>query len=202
MFLVLLLSTLLSACSGSGDCFKDAGAPEDCRVKAEQGNARAQFRLGNKYKFGLGVARDDKEANKWIRLAAEQGYARAQYVLGNKYKFGRDVAQDGNVAAMWYRLAAEQGYPYAQFNLGFMYTKGQAVPQDYVMANMYWNIAGASGYDSAVKNRGIIEKKMTPSQVAEAQKLAREWVKTHPLIEVVSMTTPPPPDLSDGLIHP
>lgn len=47
------------------------------------------------------------------------------------------------------------------------------------MAHMYSNIAAVSGYKDAVKNRGIVEKKMTPSQLAEAQKLAREWMRTH-----------------------
>ena len=60
-----------------------------------------------------------------------------------------------------------------------MYAKGQGVLQDYVMAHMYWNIAAVSGNKSAIKNRGIVEKKMTSSQIAEAQKLAREWMRTH-----------------------
>ena len=48
------------------------------------------------------------------------------------------------------------------------------------MAHMYFNLAGAGGHKRAIKNRGIVEKKMTPSQVAEAQKLAKEWIKKHP----------------------
>ena len=60
-----------------------------------------------------------------------------------------------------------------------MYTDGQGVVQDYVMAHMYWNIAGVSGDKDAIENRGIAEKEMTPSQIAEAQKLAREWMKKH-----------------------
>jgi len=53
-----------------------------------------------------------------------------------------------------------------------MYKLGRGVAQDYVMAHMYFNIAGTG--------RGLIEEKMTPSQIAEAQKLAREWMKKHP----------------------
>ena len=60
-----------------------------------------------------------------------------------------------------------------------MYKDGQGVVQDYVMAHMYFNLAGAGGHKRAIKNRGIVEKKMTPSQVAEAQKLAKEWMKKH-----------------------
>jgi len=47
------------------------------------------------------------------------------------------------------------------------------------MAHMYWNIAAVSGYKGAIKNRGLIEKDMTSSQIAEAQKLAREWMRKH-----------------------
>jgi TPR repeat protein len=79
----------------------------------------------------------------------------------------------------WYRLAAEQGYALAQNNLGFMYAKGQAVPQDHVLAHMLFDLAAsrleAEERDMAIKNRDIVASKMTPEQIAEAQKLAREW---------------------------
>jgi len=61
-----------------------------------------------------------------------------------------------------------------------MYAQGKGVIQDHVIAHMCWNIAGVSGHKDAIYNIGIAEKKMTPTQVAEAQKLAREWMKKHP----------------------
>ncbi len=80
----------------------------------------------------------------------------------------------------WYRKAAEQGNDSAQFNLGVMYTKGRGVPQDYVQAHMWYNLAAAGSppgedRDSAAKNRDIVAERMTPAQIAEAQRLAREW---------------------------
>ncbi len=80
----------------------------------------------------------------------------------------------------WLRKAAEQGHARAQNNLGFMYDNGQGVPQDYVQAHMWLDLA-ASRYppgedrDQAVENRDIVAKMMTPAQISEAQKLAREW---------------------------
>ena len=56
-----------------------------------------------------------------------------------------------------------------------MYANGQGVPQDYVQAHMWYNLAGASGDAEGAKNRDLIAQKMTPAQVAEAQRLAREW---------------------------
>ena len=138
-FVLLFLATFSSAYAGS--CWD--GDVADCKVKAEQGDANAQFNLGVMYANGEGVIQDYKQAVKWYRKAAEQGDATAQY------------------------------------NLGVMYDNGRGVPKDYVMAHMYWNIAAVSGNKSAIKGRGLVEKKMTSSQIAEAQKLAREWMSKH-----------------------
>jgi TPR repeat protein len=60
--------------------------------------------------------------------------------------------------------------------LGIMYDLGgHGVPQDYVQAHMWFNLAGASGNADAVKNRETVAAKMTPEQISEAQRLAREW---------------------------
>ena len=55
-----------------------------------------------------------------------------------------------------------------------MYGDGQGVPMDYVRAHMWFNLAAVKGDADAVKNRDIAAKNMTPQQMAEAQKLARE----------------------------
>jgi hypothetical protein len=80
------------------------------------------------------------------------------------------------------RPLAEQGYASAQHNLGVAYGEGQGVPQDYVLAHMWFNLAASrfSGSeeeyrDKAVKNRDFVASKMTPAQLTEAQRLAREW---------------------------
>ena len=134
------------------------------------------------YHSGSGVPQDFAEALKWLNLAATQGIALAQNNLGNVYLTGRGVPQDYTEALKWYRLAAEQGHAPAQTALGLMYAKGQGVPQDYVQAHKWFNLA-ASRYpasqnearDEVVGNRDIAAAKMTPTQVAEAQRLAREW---------------------------
>jgi uncharacterized protein len=56
-----------------------------------------------------------------------------------------------------------------------MYAKGEGVPQDYALAHKWWNLAGSNGVKQAVGNRNILEKKMTQQQIAEAQRLARNW---------------------------
>ena len=61
-----------------------------------------------------------------------------------------------------------------------MYKKGQGVPQDYTQAYMWINLAAAQGFEEAVKTRDNLVKKLTPSQIEEGQRLAREWIATHP----------------------
>ena len=56
-----------------------------------------------------------------------------------------------------------------------MYAKGMGVPQDYVEAHVWMNLVAARGLERAKKNRDAIAKKMTPAQIAEAQRLAWEW---------------------------
>jgi len=49
------------------------------------------------------------------------------------------------------------------------------VPQDYVRAHMWFSLAAAQGVQRAVKTLNMAERKMTPAQITEAQKLARDW---------------------------
>ncbi len=157
-----------------------ATALREFRPLANQGNAQAQNNLGTLYYYGKGVPEDYAKAAKWFRKAAEQGNAGAQYNVGLMYDNGLGVPQDHAEAAKWYRKAAEQGDADAQNNLGHMYGQGRGVPQDYVQAHMWYTLAASrlppgTDRDGAVKNRDIAAKLMTSAQIAEAQRLAREW---------------------------
>jgi len=116
----------------------------------------------------------DTALKEW-RPLAEQGDADAQHQLGNLYRQGKSVPQDYAEAMKWTRLAAEQGYAWAQYNLGIMYDKGQGVPQDYIQAYMWASLAAAPGDEDAVEGLEVLGKKMSPDQIAQAQRLAREW---------------------------
>ena len=129
------------------------------------------------YHRGRGVSQDYKTAVKWYRLAAKQGHAVAQYNLGVMYRRGRGVPQDYKTAVKWYRLAAKQGNPSAQGNLGANYAFGKGVLKDYVRAYMWGNIATTNGNKKSVKLQNFAAKRMTPAQIAEAKKLARECVR-------------------------
>jgi uncharacterized protein len=65
---------------------------------------------------------------------------------------------------------------FPQFNLGDLYYRGLGVPQDNVMAYMWFDLAAAQGKENAGTNRDVwVARRMTPGQIAEAQKLARQW---------------------------
>ena len=72
----------------------------------------------------------------------------------------------------WFRKAAEEGNVFAQHALGVL----EGLPQDYVQAHKWFSLSAAQG--SGTNNQDIIAARMTPAQIAEAQKLAREWKPT------------------------
>ena len=61
-----------------------------------------------------------------------------------------------------------------------MYANGRGVPQDYALAHMWFNLAASRATTAwlgpaAVKGRDEVAAMMTPAQIAEAQRMAREW---------------------------
>jgi TPR repeat protein len=159
-----------------------AAALQLSRPLADQGDARAQSILGLIYYGGRGVPQDDNEAVKWFRRAADQDDVFGNFYLGVMFADGRGVPQDYAEAAKWYRLAADLGDAQSQYNLGLAYAKGEGVSRDNVSAHMWFNLAAARfpasdlrSRSAAVRNRDLMAGNMTPEQLAEAQKLARDW---------------------------
>ena len=117
------------------------------RPLAEAGNAEAQTLLGAMYWSGEGVPRDHKEAAKWYLRAAEKGYARAQNDIGFMYGFGEGNPPIDNVQAYkWLSLAVRN------------YTAGN---QDRL--------------DQAVKDLAALRARMTPAQLADAERQIRDF---------------------------
>ena len=78
---------------------------------------------------------------------------------------------------------AEQGVAEAQYYLGLMYDLGRGVPRDRVQAHLWLSLAAEGLIDaySKIAHRfiKIVAAEMTPAQIAEAQRLAREWKPKH-----------------------
>ena len=138
------------------------------------------------YRGGRGVPRDDAKAVKWFRLAAKRSDAIAEFNLGVMYAESQGVPQDNAEAVKWYRQAADQGNARAEYNLGLWYARGRW-PAGLLLAHMlaasHFPEFNVLDQKLAVNNRDVVASKMTPDQIAEAQKRAIEWkpkVERHP----------------------
>ena len=130
-----------------------------------------------------------------IRPLAEKGSPVAQFNLGVLYDQGKGVPQDNALAMEWYRKAAEQGLPQAQINLGIMYEQGQGVKPDYTQAYFWYALADTQGDSQAPQAKQDIAKKMTPAQIEDAERRAREFKAAHPF------RIPPLPAPDGGAAH-
>ncbi len=74
--------------------------------------------------------------------------------------------------------AAKSGGDEALFELGMMYCNGREVDTDLITAHKWFNLAALKGNQAAKEYRMELAREMTKDQVAEAQRQAREWLKT------------------------
>ena len=165
--------------NGLGVSQNDHLAVEWFRRAATQGAAGAQALLGVSYQYGRGVPQSYLKALDWYNKAATQGNDTAETNLGSLYGAGRGIARDDAKAAYWYGKAAEQGVVIAQASLGARYAAGGGVPQDFVLSTKWLILAQAGGDEESGKLLLEIEQTMPSAQVAEAQRLAREWWSEH-----------------------
>src|SRR5438874_2513020 len=117
----------------------------------------------------------DAERVKSYRKAAEQNDAIAQFNLAFAYANGRGVAKDDAEAVKWYRKAAEQNLAQAQNSLGLAYANGRGVAKDYVESYKWTLLAASQGDKDAKETMTILENNMSREQIAEGQKVARNF---------------------------
>ena len=142
---------------------------------ARSGEDFAMHNVGTMYFEGMGVDRSYIQALEWYRQAADKGYASSQHAIGGMYERGEGVKRSAEEAAKWYRLAADQGNSASQNNLGVFYATGDGgVEADSVRAHLWFSLA-AKEDASAASRRDRMAARMTPQQIADAEKLAREW---------------------------
>ncbi|MBI3901618.1 MAG: sel1 repeat family protein [Nitrosomonadales bacterium] len=148
---------------------------------ASHGYAPAQNNLGWLYEKGTGIGSplSYPEAAKWYGKAAEQGYAIAQYNLGLLYYIGKNnFPRNFKAAAAWYTKAADQGMVAAQLALGNMYENGIGV-HSLVQAYKWYSLAASAGNEAGKTNKKLVEKKLDPDLLQEAQDLVQEWQANH-----------------------
>jgi len=131
--------------------------------------------------------RDYYDAFEMFLDAAKVGNATAQYNVGLCYDTNSGVWRDDQAAEEWYRKAAEQGIGKAQYNLCCLLAadimtsddKSSQEDQDRKMVDAYmWlTIANEQGCSESADAPKRVAAHMSPEQIEEAEKLAREWIE-------------------------
>lgn len=182
-----LLGVLLMAADAVADDFDDgmaaygkhdyAKAIARFRDAAEQGSDRAQYALAAMYHEGEGVPRNHEAAAYWYTKAAQRGVVQAQYWLCIMYREAMGVPRDYAESLYWCTRAAENGSADAQFAVGQYYFDGlgYGYKRDYLQSYIWYSRASAQGNEEARSMIETLESEMTPLQVDEAQRLARDW---------------------------
>jgi hypothetical protein len=115
-----------------------------------------------------------KSYTEQLLCAAKKGDANAQLKLGICHYTGRDLPLDEGKAVQWFHLAAKQGNAKAQFYLGRLHFSGDGTRNDRESAYAWFTMAAAGGYRKAEEWRTVVCRKMTPEEVEEGCRLARE----------------------------
>jgi TPR repeat protein len=65
----------------------------------------------------------------------------------------------------------------AQYTLGVMFAEDKGVPENYIEAYKWLSLLRPQGEwdEQRMKSLDLLESRMTPAQIAEAQRLAAEW---------------------------
>ena len=114
-------------------------------AKANAGDADAQMKLGEAYRRGNGVRKNEEIAYQWIRKAAEQGNAAAENDLGTMYRLGEGVSRDKEEAVRWYQKSARHGSGEGMFNLGTCHYNGDGVGSNEYTAYIWFLLAQEAG---------------------------------------------------------
>ncbi len=144
------------------------------RLAAEQGLVAAQMALASTYENGYHVPQNYAAAAKWYQMAAERSNVDAQSKTALSFWTGRGVPKNLVRAHMWANLAAAGEQSRYQDKINAI-TAGPGTPEEKQNLIQILRDSRQEPVKSAADVREAIEREMTPAQIAEAQRLAREW---------------------------
>lgn len=124
---------------------KNSETIEKYRKAAEQGDAEAQWRLGESYESGYGVKKDFAKAVEWYKRSADQDNAAGKLFLGRCYMNGQGVEKDLSKAVNLFKQSAKQGHAVGQWVLGLCFYCGEGVEKDYVKAAKLYKRSAEQG---------------------------------------------------------
>ena len=135
----------------SADDAMTAYQAKDFEARAMQGDPLAQLMLGDIYKSGRGVPKDEAMGFFWTKKAATQGDMRGQAALAALMQAGSGTPRDDAGAAVWLEKSAQQGFAIAQTALGSAYLEGRGVPKSDEKARFWLGKAAAQGNTDAAQ---------------------------------------------------
>jgi serine/threonine-protein kinase len=134
------------------------GALDLLRQSAIAGEPLAMLQLGEDYRDGQDVTKDEKEAARWFRMAALSGNTSGMVFLGAMYSMGEGVDKSDQEAARWFEKAANAGNSAGLYNLAGMYERGQGVPYSLDKAKELYRKSAALGNAEAQKRLAQLGK--------------------------------------------
>lgn len=151
-----------------------AAAVEIWRPLAEQGDADAQFNLGQAYRLGRGVPTNLAAAKGWFERAANQGHVDAETTLGLLLFENGDRSE----GLKWLKKAADAGEARALLVYGTALVNGDSVARNPTLGYAYVSRSAAEGLQPARDTLGQLDQVLPPSARKRGLALARELARS------------------------
>jgi serine/threonine protein kinase len=126
---------------------------------AAAGSPRAMVDLGELYRDGDGVTKDENEAAHWFRRAADTGNAVGMVFLGVMYQNGAGVEKDDSEAVKWFQKAADRGNSAGIYHLAIKYERGEGVARNVEKAVELYQKAADMGNVEAGRRLRLLNRR-------------------------------------------
>lgn len=140
---------------------------------AEQGNAEAQYKVGEMYELGRGVAQNMEKAREWYSKSAAQDHKKSTYRLlfMDIQASGMNAERKKMVNAL--EAEAKSGVGDAQYFLGRMYAAGVGLPKSYSNAETWLSKATFNGIPEAETDLIAVQEEIARIEARQAQRKAQ-----------------------------
>ena len=147
-----------------------ASAVKEWRQPAINGDADAQFNLGQAYKLGRGVPVDLKAAEEWYRKASLQGHLQAE----DNYALILFQNGDRQKSLPFLQKSSGRGEPRAQYILATALFNGDMVKKDWPRAYALMTRASAAGLGAASASLAEMDRYIPLDQRQKGLVMARD----------------------------
>lgn len=121
---------------------------------AVDGDADAQYYLGDVFRAYDNKNMDLEKAYEWYLSSSNQQNMNAMFKLGLMYANGEFVEKNYAKRNYWYQRAIDEGHTYAMYNMGYSYLNGIGVVQNYEVAKTLFKSAAEENHSLAQERLG------------------------------------------------